>query len=598
MTFNNDIKEEVRSRNDIVSVVSQYVKLKRTGSSYVGLCPFHNENSPSFSVNPQRQMYHCFGCNESGDVFRFVEKYENYTFLEALKYLADRAGMQLPNMELSAAEKQKASIKQKLFEIQKKAAGYYYYVLTGPVGKKGLDYFEKRGLSKETIMKFGLGFSDTSGSGLYKYLRNQGYDDDILSKAGLFVYDEKKGPYDKFWNRVMFPIMDINNKVIAFGGRVLSDAKPKYLNSPETMLFEKSRNLYGINYARISRKGYFIICEGYMDVISLHQAGYDCAVAPLGTALTPLQAKLIKRYVDTVYISFDSDEAGTKAALRSIPIFKDAGLSTKIINLKPYKDPDELIKAIGVEGYQNRIDEAINSFYFEAQVEAVNHDLSDPESKMSFLNTMARKLLSFPEEVERNVYADAFAKKYDVDSKEFRRLINHLGANVVAGAKEESFVERRVKKDNTESAIKRSQRLLLTWLGDDSGLFDKIEGIIDANDFKDPLYNRAATILFEQYKREGKVTPVQIPGYFDDDKEKDEVARMFTADLKAEILVDWMEDNEKELTPKIKERALNQLVFRIKSYSIEEELRDAKDMQTIRNATLKKMELTKMHISL
>lgn len=600
MIFDDDIKEEIRSRNDIVDVISSYVSLKRSGSNYMGLCPFHNEKSPSFSVSQSRQMYHCFGCGASGDVFMFVEEYENYTFPEALKFLADRVGVELPQIEMSQQEKQRAGVRHRLLEAHKLAAGYYYYMLSQPQGKRAYDYLKKRGLSDETIRRFGLGYSDVGGSGLYKYLKNKGFDDELLSKSGLFNYDERKGAYDKFWNRVMFPIMDVNSKVIAFGGRVMSDAKPKYLNSPETMLFDKSKNLFGINYARTSRKGFFIICEGYMDVISLHQAGFDNAVAPLGTATTPLQANLIKRYTDMVYLSFDSDEAGVKAALRAIPIFKNAGVSVKVINLKPYKDPDELIKAMGVKEYEKRILEAENSFYFEASVEAQGRNLSDPEEKMEFINSVARKLLNFTEEIERSVYADAIADKYNIDRKEFRRMVNNLGANIVVGAGEGSAADAPKKRDRptAESALKLSQRILLTWLGDDVSMFGKLRGIIEPDDFKDPVYNRAAAILYNQYRENGTVMPARIPGYFDDKQEQEEVAKIFTTDLKSELLSNWSYQQDGELTTDVKERAINQLVQRVKNQSIEEELKRATDIDTIKKCSQMKMELQKLHISL
>ena len=364
--YASEVIDEVVSRSDIVDIISGYIKLKKNGSSYVGLCPFHNEKSPSFSVSPGKQLYHCFGCGVGGNVITFVMEYENYTFLEAVKYLADKAGMQLPETSYSEEEKKNRDLKAKLLEINKIAATYYYHQLKAENGKIGLSYLQKRGLSDTTINRFGLGYAGQTGNALYQYLKSKGYDDALLKETGLFTYE--RGIYDKFWNRVMFPIMDINYKVIGFGGRVMGDAKPKYLNSPETKLFDKSRNLYGLNAARISRKSNMIICEGYMDVISLHQAGFTQAVASLGTALTLGQAALMKRYTDNVLITYDSDAAGVKAALRAIPILKEAGLTTKVINMQPYKDPDEFIKALGAEAFQERIDKAENSFMYEIGV--------------------------------------------------------------------------------------------------------------------------------------------------------------------------------------------------------------------------------------
>ena len=294
--------EQVRSANDIVDVIGASVRLKRSGSGYVGLCPFHSEKSPSFSVNPARQMYKCFGCGVGGNVITFLMEYENYSFPEAMESLAERAGITLPKQEMTAKQKQEENLRSTLLEINAKAARYYYATLKSPKGKLGLEYLRGRQLSDETILRFGLGYAGQGGGELYRYLRHEGYDDRILRETGLFKMDER-GVYDKFWNRVMFPIMDVNNRVIGFGGRVMGDAKPKYLNSPETKLFDKSRNLFGLNYAKQGKRKKFILCEGYMDVIALHQAGFSGAVASLGTAFTEQQANLLRRYTDEIYLT-------------------------------------------------------------------------------------------------------------------------------------------------------------------------------------------------------------------------------------------------------------------------------------------------------
>ncbi|MEG0355648.1 MAG: DNA primase, partial [Lachnospiraceae bacterium] len=343
MYYSEDLVEDIRMKNDIVDVISGYVKLQKKGSSYFGLCPFHNEKSPSFSVSRAKQMYYCFGCGAGGNVFTFIMEYENYSFVEALKYLAGRVGVELPEIEYSKEAKEKADLKTVLLELNKLAAKYFYAQLKAPQGASAYEYLKNRELSDEMITGFGLGYSNKYSDDLYKYLKTKGYQDDILAKAGLINMDEKHGAYDKFWNRVMFPIMDVNNRVIGFGGRVMGEGKPKYLNSPETPIFDKSRNLYGLNKARTSRKPYLLLCEGYMDVIALHQAGFQNAVASLGTSLTTGHASLIKRYVQEVYLTYDSDEAGTKAAIRAVPILKEAGISAKVIRMTPYKDPDEFI---------------------------------------------------------------------------------------------------------------------------------------------------------------------------------------------------------------------------------------------------------------
>ena len=365
-------------------------------------------------MSPGKQMYYCFGCGAGGNVLTFVMQYENFTFQEAMQSLAERAGIELPKQEMTAAQRQKADRRAKLLEINKTAAKYFYMLLRSPQGQHALDYFIRRELTPQTMQHFGLGYSGKYSDDLYRYLKKQGYPDDLLKDSGLIIFDEKRGGYDRFWNRAMFPIMDVNNRVIGFGGRVMGDGEPKYLNSPETVIFDKSRNLYGLNFARVSRRPHILLCEGYMDVIALHQAGFDNAVASLGTAFTSGHANLLKRYTKEVYLTFDSDGAGVKAALRAIPILKEAGLTAKVIDMRPHKDPDEFIKALGAEEYQKRIDRAENSFLFEIRMLERDYDLKDPESKTEFFRQVSRRILEFPEALERENYIEAIAGRYQI----------------------------------------------------------------------------------------------------------------------------------------------------------------------------------------
>jgi DNA primase len=402
----------------------------------MGLCPFHNEKTPSFSVSAAKQMYYCFGCGVGGNVFTFIMEYENYSFVEALKFLAERAGIALPEQEYSEEARKQADFKSRLLEVNKQAAKYFFYQFKSPGGQNAYQYLVNRGLTEETIKHFGLGYSNRNSDDLYRYLKKLGYEDEFLKLSGLVTIDEQRGGTDKFWNRVMFPIMDVNHRVIGFGGRVMGEGTPKYLNSPETMIFDKSRNLYGLNFARASRKSSLLICEGYMDVIALHQAGFTNAVAALGTAFTQFHANLIKRYTNEVYLTFDSDGAGISAAIRAIPLLKEAGLSIKVINMKPYKDPDEFIKALGPEEYQKRISEAKSSFFFEIDILETEYNLQDPEQKTKFFHETAKKLIGFQEELERNFYIDAVAKTYQIDVEQLRKLVNKLGNQIVVGLSE------------------------------------------------------------------------------------------------------------------------------------------------------------------
>lgn len=555
--YSDELIEEVRSRNDIVDVIGGYVRLQKKGSSYFGLCPFHNEKTGSFSVTPSKQMFYCFGCGAGGNVFTFLMKYENYTFGEAMQTLADRVGIELPKQELSEAQKREADERSRLLEINKEAAKYFYAMLRNPRGARAYEYFKNRQLSDETMQKFGLGYSDQYSDDLCRYLRKKGYDDEILKKSGLVTIDEVRGGHDKFWNRAMFPIMDVHNRVIGFGGRVMGEGEPKYLNSPETRIFDKSRNLYGLNIARTSRRNQLLLCEGYMDVISLHQAGFDNAVASLGTALTSGHANLLKRYTKEVYLTYDSDGAGVKAALRAIPILKEVGITTKVINMRPYKDPDEFIKALGADEYQKRIDEAENSFLFEIRILNEQYDMNDPASKTAFFNETAQKLLGFSEELERNNYIQAVAEKYFVTVEELKKLVNNLaikGGIVKAPTPLKSGINENKKK---EDGMKQSQKLLLTWLIEDTRLFKTIEGLITPEDFTEELYHRVAEKLFEQYKTEGAVNPAQIVSMEAGEEEQREIASLFNATIHEVETQNEMEKALKETIIRIKQNSIN-----------------------------------------
>ncbi len=589
--YSDELIEEVRSRNDIVDVIGGYVRLQKKGSTYFGLCPFHNEKTGSFSVSPGKQMYYCFGCGAGGNVFTFLMQYENFTFGEAMQQLADRVGIELPQQEMTSAQKREADKRARLLEINKEAAMYFYRLLRSPRGQNAYQYFKKRELSDETMQRFGLGYSDQYSDDLYRYLRSKGYDDQILKETGLVTIDEVRGGHDKFWNRAMFPIMDVHNRVIGFGGRVMGDGEPKYLNSPETKIFDKSRNLYGLNIARSTRKNQLLLCEGYMDVIALHQAGFDNAVASLGTALTSGHANLLKRYTKEVYLTYDSDGAGVKAALRAIPILKEVGIVTKVINMRPYKDPDEFIKALGAEEYQKRIDEAENSFLFEIRIMESQHDMNDPESKTAFYNEVAKKLLGFSEELERNNYIEAVADKYQIGFDNLRKLVNQL-AMKDGLAREHTPLKTGIHENKKkEDGMKQSQKLLLTWLIEDPRLFGKVEKLITADDFTEELYHRVAQELFAQYDRDKNVNPAQIISLFQEEEEQKEVAGLFNARIHE---VETKNDMEK---------ALKETIIRIKQNSIDYRTKHANP--TDLNALMKVVEdkrslekLERLHISI
>ena len=590
MYYPDELVEEIRSKNDIVDVISGYVKLQKKGSSYFGLCPFHNEKSPSFSVSRQKQMYYCFGCGAGGNVITFLMEYENYSFQEALKVLADRVGIELPEQEYSKEAKKRADTRTILLEINKAAAQYYYVQLRSPQGAHALTYLKNRELSDDTMKTFGLGYSNKYSNDLYQYLKSKGYKDEMIAQAGLISIDEKHGAHDKFWNRVMFPIMDVNNRVIGFGGRVMGDAKPKYLNSPETPIFDKSRNLYGLNRARSSRKPYFLLCEGYMDVISLHQAGLTNAVASLGTALTAGHASLIKRYVNEVYLTYDSDEAGTKAALRAVPILRDVGITARIIRMEPYKDPDEFIKNLGAEAFEERIQKARNGFMFGLEVLEKNYDMTSPEGKTDFMKEAARRLAEFDEEIERNNYIEAVAGAYHVGYEDLRRLVSRMAVQTGLAKPATRPKQANGREREKEDGIIKSQKILLTWLAADENIYHQIRKYITPKDFSEGLCRTVAELLFDQYEK-GEPNPAGIISHFTDEEEHREVAGIFHTRIK-------------ELsTLKEQEKALNETIIRIKNYSIDAataslEPTDIQGLQRLMEEKRKLQDLAKLHISI
>ena len=593
MYYPEELIEEVRQKSDIVDVISGYVALQKKGSNYMCCCPFHGEKTPSFSVNRARQIYKCFGCGEGGNVITFVMKYENCTFPEALKILAQKAGVELPQAEYSEEAKKRESRRQRLLEVNKEAARFYYYLLRTDRGVRAKEYLDKRRLSDETRKNFGLGYAPARGEELLAYLHQKGFTDDLIRDVGLAKIDERRGTITQFWNRVMFPIQDINHRVIGFGGRIMGeeDGGPKYLNSPETEIFDKSRNLYGMNYARTARTGNIILCEGYMDVISMHQAGFTQAVASLGTAFTPGQAGLIKKYTKDVLLAYDSDGAGVKAALRAIRILRDAGMSGKIINMSPYKDPDEFIKNLGQEAFQERIDHAENSFMFEIRMLERDFDMSDPEEKTNFHNQIARKLCDFSEDVERENYIEAVAEKYHIGFENLRKLVVNMAAKT--GGFAVQTIERPksgVQNKNTpEENVKKSQRLLLTWLTDYPQLYAKIKNYLTPEDFTEEMYSKVARRMFEDIEK-NQFNPAGIINMFEDEKEQSEAASLFTTNL-PEL------ESQQE-----KEKAFHDILVRVKKNSYEYySARSGVDISALSRVIEGKKaleELNKTHISL
>ena len=644
MRYSEDVIEAVRNANDIVDVIGQYVRLTKKGSNYFGLCPFHGEKTASFSVSPQKQIYYCFGCGAGGNVITFLMEYENYSFTEALRALADRAHITLPEVSETGENKTQSELRAKLLEINKTAALWYYDRLRSEEGRIGYEYFHgKRRLSDATITHFGLGYSLKKPDAVYQYLKQKGYSDELLSESGLVMLSER-GAKDKFWNRVMFPIMDVNNRVVGFGGRVMGDGEPKYLNSPETRIFDKSRNLYGLNFARRSRKDFMLLCEGYMDVIALHQAGFTNAVASLGTAFNEKHAQLLKRYTQTVILTQDNDEAGIRAKLRAFPILRDAGLHVKVLDTSDsgYKDPDEFLRNRGPEDYESYIRKAKNAFLFEVSVLKRNYHFADPAEVTAYYNEVADKLCMFTEELERNNYVRAVSNEEQIPYDELRSLVDRKmlkkGLKGAEQTEKRYDPDRAYLADQAEAAEKaehgtgaaharagnsaseqagtvrekpavpvrrgpiqlkkpkdtglyKSERLLLSWFCERPELIDLTAKYLKADDFSKGIYRELAAAITEQHIT-GRPDPAALMDrYADDEEKRKQVGAILNADAAHRSL--------SEMSDADMEKAVTEAVRNIRRAALEKELAaSGTDLAKFQKLLAEKTALTQIRVRL
>lgn len=515
MAIPDQFVDELVSRTDIVDLVSGYVRLNKKGNNYWGLCPFHSEKTASFSVSPDKQIYYCFGCHKGGGAINFVMELENLSFVDAVRQLSQRAGLQVPETGYNTGMKEK---RERLLDINKEAARYFHAQLYSPAGAQALDYLRRRGLSKSTLTNFGLGFAPDSWDGLINALAEKGYDKKTVLEAGLAVSSDKGRIYDRFRNRVMFPIIDVRGSVIGFGGRVMDDSKPKYLNSPEGPVYNKSRNLFALNIAKKSKAGRIILTEGYMDTIALHQAGFDSAVASLGTALTAEHAQLLSRYTKEAVIAYDGDGAGVAAAQRAIPLLEKAGLKVKVLQVRGAKDPDEFIKAYGREAFAKLLDESENHIEYRLERIKRNYDLEQDAQRIEFLREATGLIASLPSAVEREVYGARAAQtagispeamKHEVD-KELRRRIRRAEKKQerrdLAPAANLQPAQRSLRYANVRSAAAEEGVVRLVLL--EPGLLDQT-GPLTGADFSAPLLGKVFDLLRDRH-RDGR--PVHMAG--------------------------------------------------------------------------------------
>lgn len=503
--YSEEILNEVRQSNDIVDVISQYVHLKRSGRNYFGLCPFHNEKSPSFSVSPDKQIFHCFGCNVGGNVITFVSQIEGLNFVETVQMLAERANIQLPTLQ-NNGDTQREILKDKVYKVNEFTAEYYHQNLYKPQAKMAQEYVKKRQLTNETLKSFRIGFSGKFDE-LYQELKKQGFQEQEILESGLVNKNERGQYIDRYRNRLMFPICDARGRVIAFGGRVLDDSKPKYINSPENVVYSKGRHLFGLNVAKKGDIKKILIVEGYMDVISLHQRGITNVVASLGTALTEQQGWLLRKNSEQIILSFDSDEAGIKAKLRSIEILQNMGCDLRVLQLEGAKDPDEYILKYGNMRFQNAVDKAFSVVEFKVKILKKELDLNNTNDKIKFLNEIAKLISKVDNTMEREVYIEKIAKEYDISKEAIYAEVNKL---TYKNNKSEKILEKskpvithkKIEVQEVTPIIKRRENTIISiLLSGDLSVFEIIKQNIKAEDFQDEINKEIAKKLYEEFEK-------------------------------------------------------------------------------------------------
>lgn len=503
--YSDEIIDEVRQTNDIVDIISQYVHLKRSGRNFFGLCPFHSEKSPSFSVSPDKQIFHCFGCGVGGNVFTFLMKLESISFIEAVQMLAERSNIALPTIQ-NNVDSAREELKAKVYKVNEFAANFYHEKLYKPESKMGQEYIKKRQLTNETLKSFKLGFSGKFDE-LYRELIKNGFGEREILESGLVNKNDRGQYIDRYRNRLMFPICDARGRVIAFGGRVLDDSKPKYINSPENIVYSKGRHLFGLNVAKKGDIKRILIVEGYMDVISLHQRGITNVVAPLGTALTEQQGWLLRKNSEQIILSFDSDEAGLTAKNRALDILQDMGCDIRVLNMEGAKDPDEFIIKYGNARFKALVDKALSVIEFKVKVLKQNLNLESTNDKIKFLNEIAKLIAKVENNMEREVYIEKIAKEYQISKEAIYAEVNKLtytkqkSEKVLEKAKPVVSRQKQQEPKVSEAIRKRENTIISILLNGDLNIFQIIKQNIKAEDFQDELNKKIAQKLYEEFEK-------------------------------------------------------------------------------------------------
>lgn len=541
--YSDELIDEIRNKNDIVDIISQYVILKRSGRNFFGLCPFHKEKSPSFSVSPDKQIFHCFGCGAGGNVIHFISKIENADFKEAIGILANRAGIELPTLN-NYEDNKTALLKSKVYEINQIAAEFYHQNLYKPTSKIGQEYIKKRKLDNRTLKSFLIGYSGNFDE-LYRILKQKGFTEEEILASSL-VNKTDDGKYiDRFRKRVMFPIQDTRNKVIAFGGRVTDDSKPKYINSPENIVYSKGRHLFGLNVAKRGELKNIIIVEGYMDAISLYQRGITNVVASLGTALTEAQGRLLRRYSERVTIGYDSDGAGQAATLRGLEILQNIGCDVRILQISGAKDPDEYVIKYGPERFLKCVEQAISLVEFKVKMLKQSLNLDNINDKIKFLNQVAKILSNVTNSIERELYVEKIANEYNVSKEAIYGEVNKLIYAKNTGEKtlEKPIVKKEIKKEKQEidsSTTKRENLIIYLLINYPQESYKKIKSVISENDMKLEENQKILKKMYEEIEK-GNIN-IDILNYFEEQNIIDHISGIMSYDFEISDLNKCIED--------------------------------------------------------
>ena len=593
MRYPREVIDEVRLQNDIVEVISQYVPLKQKGSTHWGLCPFHNEKTASFSVSSEKQFYYCFGCGAAGNVFSFLMEMDGLDFPEAMKKLAERAHIDLPEPERSAQVIAAEQAKQRLFDIHTTAGRYFYDCLQEKQGEQARAYLTKRQMDPRMARKFGIGYSPDSYDALFRHLKEKGFTVSDILKSGLVLENKDgKGYHDRFRGRLMFPIFDVQGRVVGFGGRILAKGEPKYLNSPETILFSKSRNLYGLNFAKAAKKRELILVEGYMDMLSIYQAGFHNVVASLGTAFNQEHARTLKRFADDVILLYDSDEAGTNAALRAIPVLVKNGFRVKVTQVPDGKDPDEFIKAKGAAEFSKLLINAVHYISFEIACIQRKYNLKNPEHRVRFATEAAEILSKLDSEIERNVYLGEVSRVTGVEEEAIRSEIRKLMQKEDEAFQKEAEKQRQQNFRNytaegrkVEKGLIEAQRNLLYYSAQHQGVHETLRQILAEDDFTEDVFRRAFHHIGELWSSSGHVFPADLVSRFEETKEQKMATEIFAVQLPTENGADM-------------EKAINEQVRLLKRTKIDHLTATATTVEEIQEMVEARRKLDSLYITI